>query len=325
MFRARQFLALTIVSAAETMRQPVILLLSSITVLACGLIPLVNLFQFGEDGKLARDSAFSLHFLAGLFVAGYAASTTLANELRKDTASSILCKPVSRELFFIAKFASLLAIITLFALCATIATLLTERAAEKFTLAGYIVDIRAALVPVLAVICAYIAGGLVNWFSRRSFNAVAFLLLPVFLFAGCILLGFLDRSGRLADFSFRFDWRLVNVSILLTMALVIIAAFALTLSTRLGTAPNLSVLFMLFLVGMISDYLFNRGTYGSSLFARFIYALAPNWQHFWRVDTLTGGGVISTQYLFGASLYAAAYTAGILCVGILAFRKLELK
>jgi len=39
----------------------------------------------------------------GVFVSGYAACVSLAREMRTGTASAVLSKPVSREIFFLAK------------------------------------------------------------------------------------------------------------------------------------------------------------------------------------------------------------------------------
>ncbi len=328
MIRSRQFLSLSTMSAAETVRQPVLLLLTSMCVLVSGMVPLIHLFQFGEGGKLARDSSLSLHFFLGLFVVGFAACTTLSRELNDDTADAVLSKPVSRELFFTAKFAGILIIVLLFSASACLATLLSERAAEKFSWSagaqGYVLDSRAALVTVFAVIIAYGMSAIVNYKTNRSFGASVMYLLPATLLAGSVFLAFFDRTGRLSSFSFRFDWRIINASALVTIGLAVIGAVTLALSSRLNTALTLLVVVGLFFLGLMSEWLFGRFA-DRSFVADLLYRLLPDWQHFWRADDLTGGGRISRGYLLNAVLYAGFYIAGALCAGILLFRNRELK
>ncbi len=328
MIRSRQFLSLSSMSAAATVRQPVLLLLTSVCVVVSGMVPLIRLFQFGEEGKLARDSALSLHFFLGLFVVGFAACTALARELNDDTANAALSKPVSRELFFAAKYAGILVIVFLFSTSASLAALLSERAAEKFVwnegVQGYVLDARSAMVTFAAVIAAYCISAAINYRTNRSFAASVMFLLPAALLAGSVVLAFFDRTGQFSPFSFRFDWRVVNASALVTMALAVIGAVTLALSSRLNTASTLFVVVGLFFMGLVSDWLFGRFA-DRSLVADLLYRTLPNWQHFWRADDLTGGGRISAVYMLNAALYAALYIAGALSAGILLFRNRELK
>jgi ABC-type transport system involved in multi-copper enzyme maturation permease subunit len=328
MARARQFLALSAATTAETVRQPVLLLLTSLCVLVSALVPSLKLFQLGEEGKLARDSSLSLHFLVGFFITCYAACTALSNELRDDTADAVLSKPVSREVFFLAKFAGVAVVVLLFSMAAGITTLLSERAAERFVAgpngAGIVMDARAAAVPVVAVILSYAAGAVVNYKRNRYFGASAFVLLPLFLIAGALILAFFDRSGNFSAFSFRFDWRLVSATALIVMALLMAGAMALAVSARLGTASTLLFVAVLFSLGLVSDYLF---AYAAEPWMplELIYRLVPNWQHFWRADALTGNGQIRFQYVCSAGFYALMYTVGCLCAGVLLFRGRDLR
>jgi hypothetical protein len=73
----------------------------------------------------------------------------------------------------------------------------------------------------------------------------------------------------------------------------------------------------------MSDYLFGRMA-ADSLPARVLYWIVPNWQHFWRVDALTGGGTIPWVYMAFTGLYAAVYAAAVLCVGVVSFKHAEI-
>ena len=114
-----------------------------------------------------------------------------------------------------------------------------------------------------------------------------------------------------------------GVIMVLPVALLVLTAIALSLSTRLGTAPTLAICVVIFMVGLLSDFLVGQYAAGSPL-AAFIYKVIPDWQHFWVSDALTGGGRVPGSYLLNAGLYAAAYCAAVLCIGLFAFRCTEM-
>jgi hypothetical protein len=118
------------------------------------------------------------------------------------------------------------------------------------------------------------------------------------------------------------DWRLLPVSLLVTLALLMLAACALALSTRFGAAPTLTGCLLLLVVGLLSDPLLGPRA-GTSRLCAALYRLLPDWQHFWVCDALAKGGVVAWSYVGLAALYAALFTVGVLALGVLAFRRAE--
>ena len=324
--RVRQFLTLAGLTAVEAIRQPICLLLTATCVILTGLTPLLLLHSFGEDGRLVRDSGLAYHFIFGLFIAGYAACSSLAREMRSGTASAVLSKPVGREVFFLSKFAGIAAVICAFSVCATISTLLSERAAEKFIEARmcYVTDVQTGRMLVAAPFVAFLIAGIINYLTRRPFESTAFGLLLVSLLAVVFIAGFFDIFGRVAPSDPRVQWRIVPASLLVTMALLVLSAIALGLSVRLGTVATLTLLFLVLIAGLISDYVLGRLSFVSNT-ALVLYRLVPNWQHFWVPEALANGGRIPLTYLVNAGIYGAAYSAGVLCLGVIVFRHTEMK
>ncbi len=80
----------------------------------------------------------------------------------------------------------------------------------------------------------------------------------------------------------------------------------------------------LFLLGLIVDYLIGAGVTHFGRIARLLMVL-PNWQRFWVVDTLAGGGKIPWLYTLSACAYAVLYLAGVLCLGVVLFRRVEVQ
>ena len=328
MLRTRQFLTMAGLTAVEAIRQPICLLLTTAGVVLTALVPLLVMHNFGEDGKLARDSGLALHFVLGLWIAGYAASSSLATEMKSGTASAVLSKPVSRWIFFLAKFAGVAGVVVAFSACATVATLLSERVAEKFyytpQLTGYVTDWQTGTLLLLAPAAAYLAAGCMNYFAKRPFGSAAFGLLFVSLLLVAVVAGCFDRSGRPVPFDLDVQWRLLPASLLITMALIVLSAIAMALSTRLGTVPTLTLAAVIFVAGLMSDYLFGQAA-RSSWIADLLYHAVPNWQHFWLSDALSNNGTIPWAYVGSAALYALTYSAGVLCLGLLSFGHAEMK
>jgi len=327
MLRIKQLVSLASLTALESIRQPLCLLLTTACVILTALVPLTLMHNFGEDGKLVRDSGLACHFLFGLFVAGYAACSSLGREVRSGTASTVLSKPVSRRVFFAAKFAGVALLVLAFSFSATLATLLSERVAEKScfteTTSGRIADWQTGRMLIAAPFAACLIAALINYFARRPFESVAFMMLPLFLLAVLLISGSFDRAGHRAPIDFQVQWRIVPAGILISMALIVLAAIALTLSVVFNTTTALTLTCVVFILGLASDYLFGRHAPTSTV-ALVVYRSIPNWQHFWISDALTGQGVIPWNYVLNAGLYALAYSTGILCLGSAAFNRAEI-
>jgi ABC-type transport system involved in multi-copper enzyme maturation permease subunit len=326
--RWRQFLALAALTAVETIRQPLCLLLTSACVLVTALNPMLVMFEFGEEGRLARDTGLACHFVFGVFVAGYAACSTLAREIRGGTAAAVLSKPVSRDTLFLAKFAGLAAVLAAFSASAGLATLMSERVAERFydtpKLVAYVKDWRTGFLLLAAPLAAYALAGWLNWRRRRPFESAAFGSLLAALSVAFAVAGCFEPTGEPAFLRFHFDWRILPAAMLVTLALLIFAAMALGLSTRLGTVPTVSLCLAVLGLGLVSDYVFGRAAPGSA-WAVLAYALVPNWQNFWLSDALASGGRIPWSYVGQAAVYAGVYAAAALALGLLSFRRVEVR
>lgn len=328
MFRLRQLLTLTRLTTVEAIRQPICLLLAASCILSIAATPLMVIHKFGEDGKFARDAALAFYFVFGLLISGYSAGSSLAREFRTGTASSILSKPVSRETFLLAKFIGIACVIILFSACVLPAAMLSERVDEKFCIGpgmtGYVTDLHTGVMLVAAPFAALLLAGIVNYAFHRPFGSTAFIFLLCCVLAVFVISGFFDRLGRLAPYDFRVQWRILPAGLLITLALLVLCAIAVSLSTRLGTVATLAACTGIFLAGLASDYLLGRHTQDSAL-AGILYRIVPNWQHFWASDALSGGGRIPWHYVRQATVYATAYCSGVLCLGILSFRHTEVR
>lgn len=311
---ANQFFTIARMTALEASRQPIFLLLTTSVVLFIGLLPLSITHVIGDSARIVRDSALALQLVSGLILACFAATSTITRELRKGTLASIISKPIPRALFFLAKFAGVAAIMFTYALTTTLAIMLATRtAAVPFYHDWWGVGPLLAALPL-----AYLWSGLQNYLHQIPFVSRAYLVLTLCVAGAFAVSAFIPAQGEPA-----IPWEIFPAGLLIALAMILISAFAVSLATRLEMVPTLSICLGIFLAGLMSDYFFGARAATSKVFAT-LYALLPNWQHYWAVDALHGGG-IPWIYTAGVAAYTALYGLAILAAGLWVFNNMEVK
>ncbi len=316
----RQFGAIAWMTAIQELRQPILLLISMSGGITILLLPVLIAHQFGEDGKLVRDSGLALYFVFGLPFCVFAADT-LRRERANGTAAITLSKAVRPELFFLAKYCGIAMLTLGYAVAMTAAILLADRIAPRV----YLADLRMYRVLVALITTALTGAGIWNLLTRRSFCSAAAIgwltALGLAVLIATRIEGAVDAG---LTFARPLQWRLVPAALLIGTALLMFAAIAAVLSTYLKPAPSVALCFAILIIGLLSDYAFGRFASASSA-AAVAYRLTPNWQHFWTADWLTAGGVIPGVLLQNAVSYAGLYGLGVLALGIACWRHTEIK
>jgi ABC-type transport system involved in multi-copper enzyme maturation permease subunit len=251
----RQFITIATNAFMELVRQPVFLLLMTCSAVFEIFLATPYYFAFGDEPKLVKNSTLAVMLLAGLFGAVLSASASLAREIRSGTALAVLSKPVGRAQFLLAKYVGLMAGLALLTYVNLVAALIASRMA--FDAYGK-TDLAAIGIFSAGVVAAYALGGFSNFFLRRPFvsNAVFALLVTVTL-AAFVVVQFTSQQRTVGETG-AVDWRLLPAAVLILFALWILAALALACSTRFDMIPTLTICTALFLVGLMSDYLFGR-------------------------------------------------------------------
>jgi len=254
----RQFTTIATNAFMELVRQPVFLLLMTCSAAFEIFLATPFYFAFGDEPKLVKNSTLAVMLLAGLFGAVLSASASLAREIRTGTALAVLSKPVGRAQFLVAKFAGLMAALTLLTYVNLVAALLASRMA--FDAYGS-TDMFALGMFALALVIAYLLGGFSNFFLRRQFVSDAVFSLLVMVTVAFVVINFYTKAGKPQAFATGVDWRLIPAAVLILFALWILAALALACSTRFDMIPTLAICSALFLVGIMSDYIFGQRAY----------------------------------------------------------------
>jgi ABC-type transport system involved in multi-copper enzyme maturation permease subunit len=331
---ARSFWPLAKLTCIEIPRQPALLLLTTTLVMFIGCLPFLITHNLGEPGKLVRDSSLALMFLGSLLLAVPSACHAVSSEIRGGTAGAILSKPVGRMRFLAAKFTGVSVVMLTFSVMAVTAILLADRAAARDFQVGW-----RFLIPLyLAVAGAYGVAGAVNYKTRRPFSSTAFWCMAVFLllaFAYTLTLSggeavtTIDHGTHTHEVATPLEevpvrWAILPAGILLAMAALMIQGLALLCALKLAIVPSLTLCSGVFLTGLLSDYLLAERAV-EQMWAKTLYLLLPNWQHFWMADALTAGGTVPWSYVLQAAGYAGVWTLGILLVALGCFERMEIR
>jgi len=285
----------------ESLREPIFFILLVSALVLIGLFPSMSLFVFREQIKLVVDSAMATTLVFGLVAAVLCASHTVAREMRNGTVLLLMSKPVSRCAFVLAKISGVGIALILFVLICNCATLVSLKIAkDQFQLDFTLMYIYFGLILLAAAF-----GGLRNYLAGASFasNAIFALLLfiPVMTVAAVIMIPSHEDEIPLL--------RVLPALILLFFSVGTMGVITVTLATRLDMIPNMLISGVIFFLGLLSGYLFDRD-FGSpfiNLLAGIAYSILPNWQFFWMADPLAANQSIPMNYVLWATVYVVLY------------------
>ena len=303
----------------ETIRQPVYAVLISIALLLFVISPSLTMYTMEDDSKLLREIGLSTLFLSSLFIAIFAASGAVAQEIENKTITTVLSKPVPRPLFILAKFAGVTAAVMLAHYVCSIGLLMSIRHGMVYT-ADDIIDWTVVVCAAVSIGCTVILTSFFNFIYDWKFSSTLVVLFSIFATVAIIILVFFDRTWTFNPSENGINTVDIYGSILLLLAAVIFVALAIAFSTRFNIVVTLSSCIGVFLLGLISDYTFGRlaQQYTWANIGRF---LVPNIQVFWITDAIYEGVGVPGFYILICSVYTICYTSAIILLAIALFQK----
>jgi len=328
----RQLYTIAANAFMELVRQPIFLLVMTTSASFSVFLSSVYYFGFGDDQWMTKDATLAVMFISGIFAAAISASASVAQEIRSGTALAVLAKPVGRAQFLIGKYLGLAGALTVLTYVNALSALMSSRMA--FDAYGN-PDKIGLTVFYGAIVAAFFLGGLTNFFARRPFVPDAAFFVVAMTTVAFVVINLVNKDGEFQSFGHDTDWRLVPAAILILMALWVLAALALACSTRLDAIPTLAICAAVFLLGIMSDYLFGRTaeqaaaqegfwSAAGSWLSTGLYTIVPNWQLFWLSDALEKGRTIPWSYVGKAMGYVAGYLGAALALAMLLFEDREL-
>lgn len=235
----------------ECLREPIYLLVLISVLCMIGLFPIFSMFVFREQEKLVMDSALATIMIFGWALAILVASFAVSREIDNGTALLLLSKPVNRPVFIIGKVLGIISAITVFWFISSMAGLISLRiAADQFRFDGWIMASYA-----FAIIVSFVIAAACNYVSQKSFPMVATLSLAVTIFLVGIFAQF-KYNGETE--SYGLAWHVLPAIFLILFSLLCMGTLATTLSTRFGLVSNLLICVVIFVLGLLSDYLVGR-------------------------------------------------------------------
>src|SRR5207249_2429394 len=99
-----------------------------------------------------------------------------------------------------------------------------------------------------------------------------------------LVINFYTKEVKPQEFAKGVDWQMIPAAVLILFALWMLAGLALACSTRLDIIPTLAICSAVFLLGLMSDYIYyklgGKLNGGGPWWASVLYTIIPNWQQF---------------------------------------------
>ncbi|MBM4112833.1 MAG: hypothetical protein FJ253_05580 [Phycisphaerae bacterium] len=365
-----QLLAIARVTFSESIRQPVVAVVALTGVIILVLSNPLTTFTLEDDQRMLVEVGMSTTFLAGLLLAVLLATSVLTREIENRTVLTVVSKPVDRPVLLLGKFLGVLgAILASYAFLACVFMLVVRHGVMPTVTTPY--QMPVLIFGIGAALLAIGFAGFANYFYGWSFGATTVLTgIPLLLLAFLAALPFKhdfsvlplhpppsNVPGYTPDDLGRFVLKNLNLELwkaiaLAGVGLTVLTAFAVAISTRLGLVLTLVTTIGVFVMGLLSDWVFARRiasldkaiaanpagvwwdadhlTWGLCKFAQ---AIIPNFQTFWLVDAVnqkkpivffaSQGDAETQAYGLMVLGYGALMTAMALALGTLLFQRRE--
>ncbi len=319
----------------EAIRQPVFVVMLMAIALALVLNAKLSAYTLEDDNKLLIDLGLSCLLVGGLLLAALIATGVLSREIDNKTVLTVISKPIGRPTFVVGKFLGVAAAISMASWIWSLIFLLTVRH-RVMAGAGDPYDMPVILFGCGALLLAFVVSVWGNYFYNWVFSQTFSTILAVALPIAYVMVLMVNRDWEFQSITTEFtNWQTKNYGetakdlgqimlavVMVTQAVWVLCAVAVTISTRLGQVMTLVISGAVAGLGMMSDHLFGQFI-ETNLAARIGYALAPNMQVHWLADALTQGNPISGMYVLLGTSYTALYILGVLCLGIALFQTRE--
>ena len=252
-----QLLAITRNTFFESIRQPialVIVLIAALAILLCN--PLSN-FTMENDQRMYIDMGLATIFLSGTLLAAFIATNVLTREIENRTALTVISKPVGRPVFIIGKFLGVAGAIGIATLNMSLVFMLVElhqvrqRVLDPYHGPVLVFGMGAGMLAVVAAIWA-------NYFYSKVFaSSLICISTPLLLLAYLLSLMF-NHDFEVQSMALQFKPQLWLALLALLMAILVLSAIAIAISTRAGQVLTLVLTLAVFVGGMLSDHFIGR-------------------------------------------------------------------
>ena len=241
----------------ESIRQPILLVLVLAGMLLLMLSNPLAAFTMEDDQRMLLDIGLATVFTIGILIASFVASNVLGREIENRTALTVVSKPVSRPIFVIGKFIGVALAITISMVLLSLVFVMVEQQAVLQTVRTPI-HVPVVVFGTLALFVGTGAAVWCNYFYGFVFSSTWLCVtVPCMFIAYMLVLNFgADFSSQ--DMSFAFRTEIWKALIAIIISVLILASISIAISTRVAQLGTLSLTFMIFFLGMMSDAWFGN-------------------------------------------------------------------
>lgn len=320
-----RFLSICYVSFLETVRQPVF----GVGLIATAILLFADLslaaFTLDDDNKLLLDLQLATLLGSGLFLASFSATGVLSREIENKTVLTVISKPVSRPLFFLAKFAGVSLALILAHYLSTLFMIMVQRQGA-FQTASTPWHLPVLIFGFGGLLGSLLVAAFCNYFYQKDFPLTAIKILTPVLTIAILVSSFWSAKFEFKGFLGDFVGGPVLIAAYLVLLInLILTSLALAASTRLGQVATLSACTLFLGIGLTTDYFLRQLNLAGS-FAAGLYTFVPNFGPFWVVDALNDRSdetYVPLIYVGWTSLYAILICLGLTSLGMLLFQRRE--
>lgn len=325
-------LAIARSALTETIRQPIYLVVILAALLTFALaIPLTGWTMGGDsadykrtDQQMLVSTGLSTLLAAGLFIAAFSASGVLAREIEQRTILTVISKPVSRASVVIGKFLGVSAALMVAYYLCSLGFLMSVRHGVIPTAADPL-DWPVIVIGFSALALTLLSAALGNYYFGWPFGSGAVAAGLLLLTLGMGVISFVGKGWTIVPVGYELEANLFKAMLLGLLAVLILAAVAVTASTRLGTLSTLLACLAFFAASSVTESIL--GPYvGSNAVARWLYRIWPNLAYLYAIDVLLQEGrSIPGGYVGLTAAYAALEIVAIVALGVALFQTRELE
>lgn len=302
----------------EAIRQPVYAVIIIAAVFLFLLSPSLTMYSMSDDTKMLRELSLSTLFIAGLFIATFSASMAITEEIETKTILTTLSKPIPRYIFILGKFVGVAGAVVLAHYILTTVMIMTIRYGV-LTKASDSVDPTILVSAAVSAILILAITAFLNYSYDWKFTSTAVIVASIFATIIIVFIVFIDPDWKFNPAGNKINLIDIYASILLLIALFVLAAAALMFSTRFNVLVTLNCCIGLFLLGLISDYVFGRLAH-AHLWAKIGKIIVPSLQVFWISDAIYEKTAnITIGYIASCGVYGLVYAAAFLFLAIALF------
>lgn len=308
----------------ETIRQPIFGVLTWVAVGLLILNPSISAFSLesGKDSKIMQDVGLATMLLYGLLTSAFTACSVISREIESKTVLTVISKPVSRPLFLLGKFLGVCGGVLVGYFFLTLVFMLTVRHGVLEAVSDPY-DQPVLLFSAIALLIALVAAIWSNYVYGWNFSTTLTAWIVPLTAAALTAVLFVGPQWQVQSPAKDFgNMQIIYAVSLVFCAVLILAALAVSLSTRFGQALTLVFCAAIFVLGLVSDHYFGRFQH-DALAYDVAYRLLPNFQFFWVGDALTQELTIELAQVARVAAYSGLYSLALLGLGVAMFQTRE--